>query len=508
MPKTPPQLSVQRFPLEAISLDEAAAAPLYRQLEDQLRSAILERRLQRGARLPSTRRLAGDLKVARNTAIHAYNQLIIEGYLVTATGSGTRVAQDLPEQLLQVPKWSEVSGRGKTAGTAGHTIALSSLAKKIAGFASWIESDAERPSRPFRPHSPASDAFPRELWAQLTTRHLRHSSRGLLERADPRGYAPLREAVAGYLGSARGVTCDAGQILISAGTQQAIELISRLLIEPGDVVCMEDPGYSPARILFELAGARVVSIPVDAEGLDVALLDETVPAAKLVYVTPSSQFPLGMTLPLSRRLALIDWAERAGAVIFEDDYNGEYRYAGRPLPALYGLAPPGRVLYAGSFSKLLFPSLRIGYLVLPESLVDHFAAARWLLDRHSPPLEQATLTDFVEQGHFARHVRRMRTLYAERQAALVEAADQHLTGILEVPASASGLHLIGWLEAGISEKSLLQAAKSKNIELVPTSWFAVGKPARSSVILGYAPFSARDINSAAKALAQAYADTA
>lgn len=500
----------QRFPLETLSLDETLEVPLYRQLEDQLRLAILEGRLRQNARLPSTRQLAADLKVARNTAINAYNQLIIEGYLVTASGSGTRVAQDLPEQLLQVPTGSSKPGdtaEGRSSGPRAPdaaSIRLSSLARKISGFATWIEADPDRPSKPFRPHSPASDSFPRDLWAQLTMRRLRHAARSLLERGDPRGYGPLRDAVADYLGSARGVACTAGEVFISAGTQQAIELIAKLLIEPGDTVCMEDPGYTPARLLFELAGARVVSIPIDSDGLDVTQLERTVTAAKLVYVTPASQFPLGMTLPVSRRLALIDWAERAGAVILEDDYNGEYRYAGRPLPALHGLAPRGRVLYTGSFSKLLFPSLRIGYLVVPEALADHFAAARWLVDRHSPPLEQAVLTDFIDQGHFARHVRRMRTLYAARQAALVEAARQHLAGILRVPAADSGLHLIGWLEEGIEEARLLEAAAKKRIDLVPTSAFSLQKPARPSVILGYAPFSAKEMNRAAKALAQAY----
>ena len=487
----------QRFPLDALALDEAAADPLYRQLESQIRRAIWEARLQPGERMPSTRRLARDLGVARNTAINAYNQLIVEGYLVTAAGSGTRVAQDLPEHLLHVP------GRSTVPVATGSPVPLSAAAKRMSAFSPWIAAEADRPSRPFRPHTPASDAFPRELWAQLTTRRLRRMSRGLLESVDPRGYRPLREAVAGYLGSARGVACDADQVVITAGAQQAIELIAKLFIEPGDRVCMEDPGYTPAGIVFELAGAQVVSIPVDDEGLDVAQLDRTVAAAKLVYVTPSSQFPLGMTMSLPRRLALIAWAERNGTVILEDDYNGEYRYAGRPLPALHGLAAPGRVLYTGSFSKLLFPALRIGYVIVPPDVVDLFAAARWLVDRHSPPLEQAVLADFIDEGHFARHVRRMRTLYAERQGALVDAASKDLEGILDVPASDAGLHLIGWLGAAMPEATVLQAASSVGIELTPTSWFSSQEPVRQSVILGYAPFSAREIRRATRALSRA-----
>ncbi len=488
----------QRFPLDALTLDDEAAEPLYRQLEDQIRTAIWEGRLQPGERLPSTRRLARDLGVARNTAINAYNQLIIEGYLVTTTGSGTRVARNLPEDLLQI------SGRRATPRPKARPVPLSSSAKRIGAFSPWIQAEMDRPSRPFRPHTPASDAFPRALWTQLTTRRLRRMSRSLLERGDPRGYRPLREAVAGYLGSARGVSCTPDQVIITAGAQQAIEIIAKLLLEPGDSVIMEDPGYAPARILFELAGARVVANPVDDEGLEVACLDTAPEAAKLVYVTPSAQFPLGMTMSLPRRLALMEWAERSSAMILEDDYNGEYRYAGRPLPALYGLTAPGRVLYTGSFSKLLFPSLRIGYVVVPDDMVDHFAAARWLVDRHSPPLEQAVLADFIDDGHFARHIRRMRTLYAERQDALVDAAQRDLGGILQVPAADAGLHLIGWIDKSTTEAAVLRAGSAAGIELTPTSLFCVRKPQREGVILGYAPFSAREIRRATQALARAH----
>ena len=486
----------QRFPLDALALDETSADPLYRQLEVQLRSAILEGRLQLGERLPSTRRLADELGVARNTTVNAYKQLIVEGYVVTARGSGTRVARDLPEHLLAVRARRAV-GPAKSS-----PLPLSRAARRITAFQPWIEGKIDRPSRPFQPHTPAIDAFPRELWAQLMTRRLRRS-RSLLERADPRGYGPLRQVIATYLGSARGVSCDAEQVVITAGTQQAIELISRLLVEPGDRIGMEDPGYTPAKILFELAGAYVTSIPVDEQGLDVEQLNKSLPSAKLVYVTPSSQFPLGMTMSLPRRLALIEWAQRTNALILEDDYNGEYRYVGRPLPALHGLAPPGRVLYTSSFSKLLFPALRIGYVVVPPDAAGRFAAARWLVDRHSPPLEQAVLADFIDEGHFARHIRRMRTLYAERQSALVEAASQDLEGLLDVPALEAGLHLVGWLGDAISEAMLLEAASSANVDVTPTSSLAARKPKRASVILGYAPFSPREIRRATKALARA-----
>jgi len=491
--------SRQRFPLDALSLDEAAEEPLYRQLEDQLRDAIWTGRLLPGERLPSTRSLAQDLGVARNTAINAYNQLILEGYLVTAKGSGTRVAADLPERLLRAP------GAGPAATRETRPLPFTRNARRIASFRPWVEAGGDLPSRPFRPHVSAIDAFPRALWEQLTARRLRSMSRALLERTDPRGYRPLREAIAGYLGSARGLVCGPDQVIVTGGAQRTTELIATLLLEPGDTVCLEDPGYTLAGFLFELAGARVVSLPVDDEGLDVARLSAQVPEAKLVYVTPSSQFPLGMTMTLPRRLALIDWAERCGAVIVEDDYNGEYRYAGRPLPALSGLAPQGRVLYTGSFSKLLFPALRLGYIVVPPDAVEHFAAARWLLDRHAPPLEQAVLADFIDEGHFARHVRRMRTLYAERQGVLVEAAARDLAGFMDVPPSESGLHLIGWLKGGLTGDRVAEAAASAGLEVVPTSMFAAGRLERDSVILGYAPFTPRQIRRATQDLAHALA---
>ncbi len=497
MANTLSQAGRERFPLDALVLDEAAGEPLYLQLENQIKSAIWDKRLRSGDRLPSTRQLAKDLGIARNTAKSAYNQLVVEGYLVSDAGSGTRVAEELPEQLLHVPPREAAPAAGSCS------FPLSAAARRVLNVRPWIESESSRPSRPFRAHTPASDVFPRALWARITTRRARRMARGLLERLDPRGYEPLREAVAGYLGTARGVACDPGQVVITAGTQQAFELIAKLLLEPGDRVCMEDPGYTPARILFEMAGAEIVSIPVDDEGLDVAKLDKTVPEAKLVYVTPSSQFPLGVTMSLSRRLALIEWSKRSGALILEDDYNGEYRYSGRPLPALFGLSPPGRVLYAGSFSKLLFPALRLGYIVVPPDSVDHFAAARWLIDRHSPPLEQAVLADFIIEGHFVRHIRRMRTLYAERQGVLVEAASRDLGGVLHVPPCDAGLHLIGWLDKAIPEEALLRAASSAGIELAPTSWFGAGNLDRQSVILGYAPFTAKEIRSATEAFARA-----
>lgn len=487
----------QRFALEAIDLDETAGEPLYRQLEAGIRAAIQVGRLRPGERLPSTRQLARDLGVARNTVVNAYGQLIIEGYLAPTAGSGTRVATPVPDGLLQA------ADAGRASSNVAKPPTLSAAAHRLFSINAVIADEVDRPSRPFRAHTPASDAFPRRLWAQLVARRLRTLSRSWMDRADPRGYRPLREAIAGYLGSSRGVTCDADQVMVTAGAQQAINLIAQLLIDPGDTVCIEDPGYVPAATVFELAGARIVPIPVDDEGIDVEALKAHVPRAKLVFVTPASQFPLCKTMSLARRLALLDWAERAGATILEDDCSGEYRYAGRPLQALHGLAPAGRVLYVGTFSKLLFPTLRLGYAVVPDGLVDHVAAARWLIDQHSPPLEQAVVADFIDEGHFARHVRRMRALYAERQAALVAVAADELGAFLDVPALDTGLHLVGWPSSGFAEHELAVAAASAGLEQMPLSWFGLEQPKKTGLILGYAPFAENELRRAAARFRQA-----
>lgn len=491
--------SSKRFPLTAFFFDKNSSDSLTRQLEKQVRSAIVEERLRPGDKLPSTRQLANELNVARNTMKNAYSQLIAEGYLEAAAGAGTRVATDLPDQR---PK----PHRRKRSGAPDcDAIKLSSSAKQLVDFGHWVKANTNRPTRPFLPHTPSSDAFPRELWGKLTTRRLRQMSDNLLERGDPRGFGPLRTAIADYVSGARRIACNANQVVITAGTQQAIELLTKLLIDPGDIVCMEDPGYAPAKFLFELAGADVQAIPVDKDGICVDQLQKAVPKARLVYVTPSSQFPLMMTMSLPRRLALIEWAQRSGAVILEDDYNGEYRYSGRPLPALHGLVPEDQfTIYTGSFSKLLFPALRIGYLIVPHSLVDDLATTRWLVDRHSPLLEQAVLADFMAEGHFARHVRRMRTMYASRQKALVEAAERHWKNILHVPASEAGLHLIGHLCEDVSPDAVALAAKQASVEMTATSMFYQNAAPATSFILGYAPFTEKDIWRAAEKFASEF----
>ncbi len=461
-----------------------------------MREAIWQGRLKSGERLPSTRRLAKELGVARNTIVSAYEQLTVEGFIVAAKGSGTCVTQSFPRRSS--PKIAHKD-------TAELNFNLSSRYQSLISSSNFpIPLGRRGPSRPFRAHSPACKEFPSSKWAQLTAKRLRQQPEDWLDNSEPAGYGPLREAIVDYLGAGRGLTTQRDNVVVTAGAQQAAELLAKVLIDPGDVVCFEDPGYTPAAMVFAMAGAKVVSIPVDEQGIDVEQLNRTVKKAKLVYVTPSNQFPLGVTLSQSRRKALLQWAARAKAIIVEDDYNGEYRYRGRPLPTLHAMASEGQVIYLGSFSKLLFPALRLGYMVVPTALASPLACARWLVDRHSPSLEQAVLTDFIDQGHFARHLRRMRSLYIERQQALVDAVHNFLSPVMQVFPLDGGLHLVGWLQDGVEEQALLAAAKSVGIEIMPTSFFSVRRLDRPSVILGYAPYTPDEIHHHVKRLADAY----
>lgn len=375
-----------------------SAAPAYRWLYAALRAEILDGRLRPGARLPATRDFAQQYGLSRGTIVSAFEQLHSEGYVEGAMGSGTYVSKVLPDDLLQVAR-----------GAGAESSARRKQPRRVADYGRRVDLFAGfeiRPSRAFRANLPALELFPTSLWAQLTARRWRRASASLLLGCDPLGYRPLREAVADYLGASRGVKCAAEQVAIVSGVQEALDLSARLFLNPGDRVCMEDPGYPGAAIAFEAVGAKIAAARVDDEGME--LRDSVLHGARLVYVTPGHQFPLGITMSLARRLELLEWARKSGALILEDDYDSEYRYSGRPVPAMQGLDRNGLVLFAGSFSKVLFPSLRLGYLVIPADLLDYFAAAISVTSRHAPLLEQAVLCDFITEGHFGRHLRRMR----------------------------------------------------------------------------------------------------
>src|SRR6266850_5203871 len=449
------------MPRETTALPLSLPAPpaqgnLYRWLYGELRAAILDGRLRPGSRLPATRDLASAYRLSRATIVTAFDQLKSEGYVEGRSGSGTYVSQVLPEQLL------DVRGPRAEKRLPHRRVALSSYARRLQPF----RGASPRPMRAFRANQPALDLFPTTLWAQVAARRLRRVSTNLLAGGEALGYRPLREAVAGYLNSSRGVKCTPDQVLILSGAQEALDRTARILLNPGDPVWMEEPGYPGAAVVFRALGARICAVPVDAEGLDLYRGRRKWKSARLAYVTPAHQFPLGVTMSLRRRLALLEWARRSGTLIFEDDYDSEYRYSGRPIPAMQGLDRSGVVIFAGSFSAVLFPALRLGYLVVPAEMVDVFAAAESVSTHHPPLLEQAVLCDFIIEGHFARHIRRMRELYAERLQVLLESAKERFSGLLEISSVEAGLQTIGWLKRGVRAQRIAELAVSRNVEVV------------------------------------------
>ena len=454
-----------------------------RWLYEALRAEILEGRLRPGARLPATRDLARQYGLARGTIVNAFEQLESEGYIDGTVGSGTYVNKILPDELLHV------ASRQSPALPATHKRRrrLSDYARRVKLFPNF----EIRPSRAFRANMPALDLFPTTLWAQVAARRLRRVSANLLLGCGPMGYPPLRDAVASYLSTSRGVKCVADQVMIVSGVQEALDLAARLLLNPGDRVCMENPGYPGAAIAFKAAGAKVSAISVDDEGM--RMHHQRMRGARLVYVTPGHQFPLGVTMSVARRLQLLDWAGKSGALILEDDYDSEYRYAGRPVPALQGLDRYGLVLFTGSFSKVLFPSLRVGYLVVPPDLVDYFSATVSVTNRHAPLLEQAVLCDFIAEGHFGRHLRRMREVYARRLSVLSECTQQNLSGALEISGIEAGLQTAGWLHEGLNAETVAAAAATRGVEVTALGRYTQGATVREGLQLGFAAVDSKEI---------------
>jgi GntR family transcriptional regulator / MocR family aminotransferase len=475
-----------------LSLPPAAAGtPLYRWLYEQLRTAILDRRFQPAARLPATRDLAAAYKLSRATIITAFEQLKSEGYVEGRTGSGTYISKILPEQLLH-------AAEATLEGPLPHRrILLSSYAKRLQPFFSG----PAPPVRAFRPNQAALDLFPATLWAQVAARRLRRVSTKLLAGGETLGYRPLREAVAEYLNTSRGVKCTAEQVLIVSGAQEGLDRTARLLLNPGDPAWMEEPGYPGAAAVLRAVGAKICGVPVDAEGLDVERGVRRWPRPKLVYVTPAHQFPLGVTMSLRRRLALLEWARKGGVLIFEDDYDSEYRYSGRPVPSLQGLDRAGVVIFGGSFSAVMFPAMRLGYLVVPPEMVDIFGAAQSVSTHHPPLLGQAVLCDFIREGHFARHIRRMRQVYAERLSVLLKAAKEKLDGLVKISNVEAGLQTIGWLGRGDAAESVTRKAAERNVELTALQRYAFGRAPGNGIVLGFAAVEPRELRRGVEELA-------
>lgn len=462
--------------IAAVALDPAAETPLHVQLAGQLRQLILSRRLQAGARLPSSRQFAQELNVSRSTVVTALDQLASEGYSEGRHGSGVYVTADLPEHALEIAA-SPAASRSEP--TAAHPM----------------------PVRPFQVAAPDLSLFPHEDWGRLAWKIWRAPDPDLLATADPMGWLPLRRAIADHLAAARGLACHAGQILVTSGIGEAIAITAQAVFRRGDRIWVEDPGYPLLLRALSLSGLRVSPVAVDANGL---MLERLRGKASAVAVTPSRHYPLGMTMPVQRRLELISWAESAGGWIIEDDYDSEFRYRGRPLPALMSLDPNGRTLYLGSFSKVISPAMRLSFLVVPDRLAQRFSATIAQLGAKASLMPQPVLAEFMASGQFGSHIRRMRRVYARRQAALIEAARKHLSGVAEIEPQAAGMHVIARLTLPhMTDAEASRRAEAAGLVAPALSSYAMHARRERGLVLGYAAFSEAEIERAVIALAAA-----
>jgi GntR family transcriptional regulator / MocR family aminotransferase len=480
------QLSKKRLRGSAtpmIAVDRHSETPLYRQIYDALRAMILDRRLESGQQLPSTRAFAHELRISRIPVLDAYAQLLAEGYIESRSGAGTFVKISLTDQFagLRPTAPSPLKEVGSTE--------ISKLAQLLpVQRTPWFPS-----SGAFSVGQIAYDHFPFRIWSDLVTSHARRVRAGLLNYADPMGSGEFREAIAAYLRTSRAVRCEASQIMIVNGSQHALDLSARVLLDPNTPVWIEEPGYELLRYTLLLSGCQLVPVPVDNEGLDVIAGMNLCPAARAAFVTPSHQYPLGATMSPARRLQLLEWAHSHHAWIVEDDYDSEYRYESMPVASLQGLDPGSRVIYIGTFSKTLFPSLRLGYIVIPHALIARFQAVRRANDLFPSPLYQAALTDFLEAGHFTRHVRKTRQLYADRCKALTHALKTEFGAEIEILGSEAGMHLVIAFPRGCSDRAIASHAAREGLWLWPLSAAYAGERVRQGFILGFGGTKAEDM---------------
>nr|WP_205905392.1 PLP-dependent aminotransferase family protein [Collimonas pratensis] len=469
-------MRIERGADGAIAKAGAAGAPLNRQIYQAIREAILSQLLPSAMQLPSSRDLARELGISRNTVTYAYEQLIAEGYLETRAGSGTFIADTTPDQIpetrLNTPPLTDPSGESELSAHGARLIQQAGVSDLQWGA--------------FMPGVPDVTLFPNKIWSRLQNKHWRRSRADLLTYGDAGGYLPLREAIAEYLRMARSVNCNASQVIITTGIHQSLDIVVKLLGEHGDSAWVEDPCYWGTRSVLNSLGIKPVAIPVDAEGMRMRLANLRQPP-RFICATPSHQYPLGMVMSLSRRRMLLEYAARRKVWIIEDDYDSEFRYGSRPLASLQGMDTDGRVLYMGTFSKTMFPSLRIGFMVVPESLANAFAIGVSELYRGSQVFMQAIMADFMTEGHFASHIRRMRLLYAERLQLLQAAIDRHFGDGVTLTGGEAGLHLALGLPAQCDDLAISRAARAAGIVARPLSrYYMNSEAARNGLLLGYA----------------------
>src|SRR5579863_3502021 len=458
-------------------------------LYGELRSAILDGRLAPGARLPASRDFASQYELSRGTVVSVLERLQVEGYITSRVGFGTLVNR------VEAPRPAR-----QTSTIPAYIRRVISTYKRPQA---WIDPAFSGGTRPFRIGVPAINEFPSEVWGRIAADRARHFRTWLKKEGDRRGYGPLRDAIAEYLRTSRGVRCTAEQIVIVSGIQQALDLLARLLLKKNEAIWMEDPGYFGARIAFDNVGAKLVAVPVNEDGLSVSAGIRICPDAKGAYVTPAHQFPLGVTMSLERRMALLTWASRTGAFVIEDDYDSEYRFEGPPVPALQSLDNHSSVVFIGSFSKTLFPALRVGYVVLPAPLVDPFLGFRYRTDFRNSSFDQSVLCDFIVAGYLARHLRRMRNLYAERLATLMEGANQYLDGLLEISNVRAGLYTIGYLKNEMTSRQAEKLAADQNIEVLAVDRCTLKRPDPKALLLGFGGFNKLAIRQGLMRLARA-----
>lgn len=485
-----------------IILDEKSEAPLYQQIYETIRRSILSGEFFSGKQLPASRFLAKQLGVSRMTVINAYDQLLAEGYLESRAGAGTFVAEHLPEEFLQSPRLETSENKTEAAPRNLH---FSKYGKNLFQISDAVlKQNRATPAIPFQHGLAAIDEFPFNIWTKLANKVYFTLKRNDFGYGDAAGFYPLREAIAAYLKSFRAVNCVPEQVIITNGAQHAFDLIGKIFLAPDTEIWFENPGYAGAKQAFQSFGAKFVPVEVDKNGFNLAAALKQSQTARFAYVTPSHQFPLGVTMSLSRRLQLLEWAGKAEMWIIEDDYDSEFRYEGRPLASLQGLdRDAGRVLYIGTFSKTIFAALRLGCLVVPKDLVGVFTAARALGGLHSPLIEQATLAEFITEGHFTRHLRRMRKLYQERQEILISEVKKYLDGRLEVKKSVSGMHIIGWLPEGVSDTLVAERAAQFGVKTAAVSAQSLTEWNRGGLILGYTAINEAQIKKGVRQLAKA-----
>lgn len=479
-----------------IEIDNDPGAPAYRRLAEAIRVGILSGRFRPGEKLPPTRTLASSLSLARNTVLEAYDQLIAEGYLSARHGSGTFIANELPERAAQAAPTPAPEAPSSAISP------LSAYGRRVVHGEAPAQARRASASNPyeFRYGTPSFDEFPMDAWRSLTRRVLDYPSPDLMGYGPPEGLPQLREALARYLQRSRGVRCSAEQVMVVNGSQQALDLASRVLLDPGDEVVIEDPCYPGARAVLAANGGELVPVGCDEEGLVVSAIPD---GPRLAYVTPSHQFPSGVVMSAPRRLELLAWAEKTDAVILEDDYDSEFRYEGRPLAALQGLDTTGRVVYTGTLSKVLLPSLRLGYMVAPPQVQPALSGAKWLTDRHVALLYQAVLALFIDEGHFERHLRRMRKVYSRRREALIEAFEQHFGARARVLGAQSGLHVLVHIEDIPDETAFMASAAASGVGVYSArGCFSEAAPPGASFLMGYSSVTEDGIREGIRLLAK------